>query len=251
MLKTIKNFALDTLFPISCLACGQADIWLCQKCLEKINLLPFQVCPYCEKIETFAGAICLRCKARLLKKDSLIPLDNLVIATSYKHPSISRLVHTFKYNFVPDLGHPLAQLIAKAILNNHLPLPDFIIPIPLHPRRTRWRGFNQAEILARNLSSDLSPGLPIPVLTDAVIREKFTPPQMKIKNYAERKKNMQNSFALSKSVSTNGLPLKNKRVLLIDDISTTGSTLSECAKVLKNAGAKKVYGAVIARQEMK
>ncbi|MFA7319804.1 MAG: ComF family protein [Parcubacteria group bacterium] len=250
MLKIIKNFTLNTLFPISCLACGQADVWLCQKCLAKIVVLPFQVCPYCEKIETPAGAICLRCKARLLRKDSLIPLDNLVIATSYKHHDIPRLVHTFKYNFVPDLGHPLAQLIAKAILNNHLPLPDFIIPVPLHPRRARWRGFNQAEILARNLSSDLSLGLPIPVLTDTVIRKKFTPPQMNIKNYGERKKNMQNSFALSKSVSTDNLSLRNKKILLIDDISTTGSTLLECAKVLKAAGAKKVYGAVIARQEI-
>lgn len=251
MLKIIKKFTLDTLFPVSCLSCGQPDTWLCQKCSEKIANLPTQVCPYCEKINTPTGAICPNCKLKSLQRKASFPLDNLIVATRYTRSNIARLVHAFKYNFVPDLGFPLSELMRKALLDNHLPLPDFILGVPLHPRRLRWRGFNQAEILARHLSANLSPGLPIPIINDLIIRKKFTPPQMKIKNYQARKNNMQNSFSLSDSYSSEKEGVKNKKILLVDDISTTGSTLLECAKVLKNAGARKVYGAVIARQEMK
>jgi len=251
MLKILKNFALDTLFPIICLSCGRPDAWLCQECLEKIEILHYQVCPYCEKIEISAGAVCPKCRSKLLEKSLPPPLDNLIVATKYAPHNIARLVHAFKYNFVQDLSTPLAEIMRKVILESHLPLPDYIVPVPLHSRRLRWRGFNQAEDLARNLSVNLLPGLPIPVLNDLLIRKRFTPPQMKIRNYGERKKNMQDSFALSKKICRWGISLKNKQVLLIDDISTTGSTLLECAKVLKIAGAKKVYGAVIARQEMK
>lgn len=251
MLKIIKNFALDTLFPIYCLSCGAPDSWICQKCLQKIEILPAQVCPYCEKTETPSGAVCPRCKAESIRKNKSLPLDNLIVTTKYGQHNISRLVHTFKYNFVQDLGFPLANLIVKVILDSSLPLPDFIVPVPLHPRRLRWRGFNQAEILAGILAENVTPGLPIPVAGNLIIRKKFTPPQMKIKNYQARKKNMQNSFSLSEESPLKDYVLRNKKILLVDDISTTGSTILECAKILKSAGAKKVYGVVIARQEMK
>jgi competence protein ComFC len=251
MLKIIKKFVLDTLFPVSCLSCDQSNIWLCQKCSRKIANLSAQVCPYCEKIDTPIGAICPKCKLKSLKREASFPLDNLIVATSYTQNNIAHLVHTFKYNFVSDLGFPLSELMRKALLDNHLPLPDFILGVPLHPRRLRWRGFNQAEILARHLSTSLSPGLPIPIINNLIIRKKFTQPQMKIKNYQTRKNNMQNSFSLSDSSLKEKESVRNKKILLVDDISTTGSTMMECAKVLKNAGAEKVYGAVIARQEMK
>ncbi len=251
MFDGIKKFALDILFPISCLSCGAPDLWLCPACLKRIDLLSFQVCPYCEKAQTASGAICSRCKANFIAKNTPPFLDNMIVATSYNQANISRLVHAFKYSFVRDLGFPLSTVISQAIFDNHLPLPDFIIPVPLHPRRLRWRGFNQAEVLAQDLSENLSPGLPIPLLNQLVIRKKFTPPQMKIKNYSERKKNMQNSFCLADSCHPKKETLRNKKILLVDDISTTGSTLLECAKVLKSAGAGRIYAAVIARQEMK
>ena len=251
MLTIIKKFVLNTLFPISCLSCGASDNWICQNCLNKIEILSVQVCPYCEKTETLSGAICPQCKMESIRKNRPLYLDNLVVATKYSQDNVSRLVHAFKYNFVQDLGNPLAGLIVKAILGSHLPLPDFIAPVPLHPRRLRWRGFNQAEILAGILAENISPGLPIPVASNLIIRKKFTPPQMKIKNYQARKKNMQNSFGLQKKFTLENFAFRNKKILLVDDISTTGSTILECAKILKTAGAKKVYGVVIARQEIK
>lgn len=236
--QKIKNFALDTLFPIYCLSCRQAGAFLCEECFQKIRFLSFQVCPRCEKLITEKGRLCQRCHS------SFPSLDGLIAATRYKENGISRLVHLYKYNFVENLHLPLGRILVKAILKNDLPLPDLIVPVPLHSRRLRWRGFNQAELLAEHVAANLAPGFPIPVLHDLLVRQKYTPPQMKIGKYADRRKNVRDAFQIK-----TGASLKNKRVLLIDDICTTGATLFACAQVLKQNGAKKVMAAVIARQE--
>ncbi len=241
----IKKIILDTLFPTACLFCQKPDVWLCQNCLQKIEILTSQVCPYCEKNITPAGHICLPCKISFLKKNQSPPLDNLLVATSYTQNNIAHLVHLYKYNFIADLNIPLAQLLIKTIFENNLPLPDLIIPIPLHHRRLRWRGFNQAELLANYIGQNLVPNFSIPVLTNLIIRKKYTPPQMKIKNYQQRKKNLANAFAFT---SHNQTVVKNKTILLVDDICTTGSTLFECGKILKKNSAHSVFGVVIARQ---
>ncbi|MBA4319189.1 MAG: hypothetical protein C0412_12380 [Flavobacterium sp.] len=158
------------------------------------------------------------------------------------------MVHLYKYRFAEDLHVPLGKLLIKAILQAEIPIPDYIIPIPLHPRRLRWRGFNQAQLLAEYLGANLTPGLPIPFLNNLLLRQKYTHPQMEIKNYSQRQKNMANAFALNKE---NESLITGKNVLLVDDIATTGSTLFECARILKMAGAQSVFGVVIARQEFK
>lgn len=243
----IKNFVLDTLFPIRCLFCGAPDIWLCPICLTKIKILPSQVCPYCEKVFTEGGTVCPACKINFWKKNERPPLDGLVVAAKYA--DLARPIHAFKYNFVRDLANPLGNLLTKAAAANDLPLPDIIIPVPLHRRRLRWRGFNQAELLARYIADNLTPGFPLPVFSDLVVRKKYTPPQMKIKNYRQRQANLKHAFSLNAPTPrTSGI--SGKTVLLVDDVSTTGSTLLECAKVLKSGGAKKVFALVLSRQEM-
>lgn len=234
----MKKFLLDTLFPIACLSCGKEDVWLCDDCAAKINLLSFQVCPACEKIITDSGKPCADCK-------SGSALDALLVATKYKKNDLDRIVHLYKYRFIEDLGVALGKIIVKNILASDLPLPDIIIPVPLHPRRLRWRGFNQSKILAEHISRNLAPGLEIPVAENILKRKKYTPPQMKIKKYSERKKNLKDAFSIEDAA-----PIKNNTILLIDDIATTGTTLSECAEALKRAGAKKVFAAIIARQEL-
>lgn len=260
VLASSKKFILDTLFPISCVSCGNPNVWLCEDCLQKIQLLSFQLCPQCERLITSDGRLCSFCKAQQP------PLDALIVASGYKEGSISRLVHLYKYNFVEDLREPLGKLLVKNILKNNLPLPDMIIPVPLHKRRLRWRGFNQAELLADFISLNLTPGYAISVFGNILKRTRYTPPQMKIKDYFQRRKNMRDAFeinlsSLSFSPFVRGdVPqgqrgfkgqrgLKNKNILLIDDIATTGATLFECAKALKQNGAKFVSAAVIARQE--
>jgi ComF family protein len=145
--------------------------------------------------------------------------------------------------------------MTKAFLDNGLPLPDLVVPIPLHKRRLRWRGFNQSELLANYISENLTPGMEIPVLNDILIRKKHTTPQMQVKKYSERKENIKDAFEIYPVKSAGGSAekfkrIKNKNILLVDDVATTGATLNECAKTLKQSGAKKVFALVLARQEM-
>lgn len=241
IIKKTKTFILDTLFPISCVSCNHDGVWLCENCFQKIQLLSFQLCPRCEKLITEDGQLCSFCKK--LRP----PLDALIVASRYKEGNISKLVHLFKYNFVEDLSAPLGKLMVQALLASGLHVPDFIVPVPLHKRRLRWRGFNQAELLANHVSRNLTPGYAIPVFENVLKRIRYTPPQMKIKDYFQRRKNMRDVFSLT----AGPLSIKNKNILLIDDIATTGATLFECARTLKQNGAKFVFAAVIARQEMK
>jgi len=238
-LSKIRTFVLDTLFPINCLGCGYDDTWLCDECLSKINFISFQVCSHCEKVITDYGQLCKICKI------TAHGLDGLLVASNYKENNIAKLVHLFKYNFIPDLHIPLGKILAKTILTANLPLPDIIIPIPLHARRLRFRGFNQAQLLAEYLSNQLTPGFMIPVFSNILLRKIPTPPQMKIKKYAERQANIRNAFGLDPKIIN---LIKGKNILLIDDIATTGATLNECARMLKQNGAKKIFGTVIARQ---
>jgi len=237
LVKT-KKFILDTLFPISCLSCGEPEKWICENCLEKIPLKREQVCPICEKAITPNGRVCFKCK----KKYSL---DGLLVAASYKNKLVAGAAHYYKYRFIEDLKIPLGKLLTQALVNSELPLPDLIIPVPLHQRRLRWRGFNQAGLLAKYLGFNLTPGFKIATPDNFLLRQRYTPPQMKIKNYAWRIKNMRDAFKINPDKKKK---IKGKRILLVDDIATTGSTLFECAKVLKKSGAQEVFGIVLARQ---
>ncbi len=234
------------LFPISCLFCQKEGVWICHDCEQKINLLPFQVCPYCEKTITQNGHICEKCLIKRIEKNSPVSLDALLCATEYQ--KISKLVHLFKYNFIQTLGTPLGNLLIKILLKNNFSLPDIIIPVPIHKRKLKWRGFNQAEILANIVSQNITPGLEIAIRSDMLMRKKNTKAQMKIKMRKERLENLSGAFFVQSLEQKN---ISEKRILLIDDIATTGATLFECAKTLKNFGAKKVFAVVIARQEMK
>mgnify|MGYP002385927606 FL=1 len=249
-LKIIKTFLLDTLFPISCISCGKDNVWFCDECLQKIELLSFQVCPKCEKIITENGNACRNCK-------SISSLDGLLVACRYKNSSpdnqniLAKLVHLYKYRFIEDLHMPLGKILIKAILQSQLPIPDIIIPIPLHPRRLRWRGFNQSDLLAGYIGNHLTANFTIPIENDWLRRKKFTQPQMKIKKYTERLANLQDAFFLDPNIIDNTKKsLHGKTILLVDDIATTGATLFECAKILKTSGVKKVFAIVLARQEM-
>jgi ComF family protein len=211
--------------------------------LSRTKLLDFQVCPACEEMITEKGCLCRACR-----NSQRSSLDSLVSAVSYEDPAVKHLVYNFKYRFARDISEPLAKLISRALVRNDIALPDFLVPVPLHPKRLRWRGFNQSFLLASHISEELAPLTGVDIL-DILQRKKFNRPQMQIKNYQERLQNMQNIFALLPDTSPD--LIKNKKILLIDDIATTGATLEECAKVLKSAGAKKVFTAVVARQSVK
>ena len=205
--------------------------------------MDFQVCPICEKSITDRGALCAHCRDARQSH-----LDGMITAISYENPVTKKLIHHYKYRFVRDISLPLSKLISRVLVRNDFPLPDFLVPVPLHPRRLRWRGFNQSLLLANHISEELAPILGIEVV-DAVNRVKYNRPQMQLNNYRERILNVQNIFELNPLA--NPAILKNKKILLIDDIATTGATLQECSNILKMAGAKRVFAAVVARQSVK
>jgi len=239
----LKNILLDSLFPVFCLSCQKEGFWLCENCLAQTKILDFQVCPACEDVITDKGFLCHFCR-----ESRKSHLDCLIAAVSYDDPTARKMVHNFKYRFIGDISRPLAKLVCRALVRNDVALPDFLVPVPLHPRRLRWRGFNQSLLLASSLSKEIAPLMEIEIL-DILERRKYNQPQMQIKNYQERLKNMQNIFALKAGSNQN--IIKNKNILLVDDIATTGATLEECAKTLKSAGAKKVFATVVARQSLK
>lgn len=238
LVKKLKMAALDILFPLTCLKCGEETYWLCPDCLNQIKLLDFQLCPCCEKYISEKGFLCPDCK-----KTRKSFLDSLVVAVSYENPEIKKLVHFLKYRFILNASGPLSKLLTRSLVKSDSLLPDLIVPVPLHPRRLRWRGFNQSQLLAENISADLAPPLEFEVL-DSLARTKNKMPQMEIKKYRDRLESVKGIFSLKNNPEI----IKNKKILLVDDIATTGATLQECAKILKENGAKKVFAVVISRQ---
>jgi len=229
--KTL-TIVLDALFPVRCLGCGKFDEWICSRCHTRLPILTEQKCPNCKKHTTKNGEICPACL-----KNSNQTFDGVFVASYYHDPLLKKAIHYYKYRFVHDLSEPLALLLAQALQNSTLPTFDIIIPVPLHSRRERWRGFNQVSSLAKELD------LQIPLITDILIRVRYTVPQVKMKNKNDRQKNLTNAFAIK-----NKSQVKDKNILLIDDVITTGTTLSECSMVLKRSGAKSVFCLVLARE---
>lgn len=176
---------------------------------------------------------CLGCKkeGQWLCDDCLSSIDEY----SYLNPLLKKAIHTFKYNFVKDLAKPLGKLLIRKL--GGAASPDLIIPVPLHKRKLRWRGFNQAELLAQEVAAYYN----LPLLNNVLIKTKRTKPQVELTE-EQRKENIKGVFQCSRPEL-----IKNKKILLIDDVATTGSTLSECARVLKEAGAKEVRKLFLAK----
>ncbi len=222
------------LFPSFCYGCGNEGALLCATCQTRVPLLP-QTCFACHKNATSYGQACLRCKTQPSS------LDAVFGAYCYSIPVIKKLIHGYKYHFIIGAEAPLRSLFEKGLLSANLPLPDIIVPVPLHPRRLRYRGFNQSLFLATVVKETFSSHTTYQIL-EILQRNRSTQPQQKTSNKQERLTNLKDAFAVTDSAL-----ITNKVIWLIDDVATTNATLEECAKVLKNAGAKKIYGVVFAR----
>ncbi len=156
-------------------------------------------------------------------------------------------VHLLKYSNRPTLAEPLARLMADYWQTNSMPV-DLVTAVPLHPARLRERGYNQADLLARAFGRMIG----VPVGLAALRRVRHTQPQVNL-NAAQRRENVQNAFAATapthffKGQREDGLGVCGRRVLVIDDVRTTGSTLEACSLALKAAGASSVWGFTLAR----
>ena len=248
MFTSFKKFVLDLIFPVQCINCNKPNEILCNRCLKTIKPLDLQVCPYCEKSITLNGEVCNTC----LKKFNP-PIDRLIVIADYQEKLLSKAIHLFKYKFIKSLSSPLGILMVKNSQKLTIPTPDFILPIPLHPKRLRWRGFNQTELLADILTTNLLPGIKIPVISDLIIRQKHTTPQKKIKKYKDRHKNLDDVFAMNSKFNwtENNLPnktLASKNILIVDDVTTTGATIFKFAEELKKLNPKSISAIVLGRQ---
>jgi len=223
----IKQFLLDLIFPRFCVGCKKelnlkTASFICEACLNNIALN--------SGIECAAG--------------------------KYQDPILREAIHQFKYQSAESLKKPLAELLIKYLKKENLveklqlletrfsTFPIVLVPIPLSWRKKLSRGFNQSELLAVEISKYLN--LPI---VNLLKRQKFTAPQARITDWKQRKENISGAFELTtnnKQLTTHNLRWYNK-VILVDDVSTSGSTLEEAARVLKEAGAKEIYGLVVAK----
>ncbi|MDQ1315758.1 MAG: Phosphoribosyltransferase [Pseudomonadota bacterium] len=217
---------INRFFPPACLLCGAGSTRsLCRDCLADLPWHKQPQCPQCAT-PTPAGQLCGSC----LKRPPAF--DRSHAALAYAFP-LDRLIPALKYSgrlaIAPVLGECLAEAMAPGAA------PDCLIPMPLHPRRIRERGFNHATEIAREVARRLD----LPLDTDSCRRIRDTPPQMGLKHDA-RRRNVRGAFACTGDV-------QGRRIALIDDVMTTGTSLDELAKTLKQAGALEVETWVVAR----
>jgi ComF family protein len=247
---------LNLIFPIECFGCEREDTWLCSECFNKIIFRKSQSCLDC-KTENQWGEFCNNCCERYY-------LDGVWIAADYEQELVAKLIKSYKYHFVKDISLILAKILIQfldgkinetknfdfkiagldwkmfdQIKARPKVLLDFqnnlIMPVPLSKKRLKWRGFNQAEIIANILADNFK----LEIDAKNLKRIKNTKPQAKL-NERERRNNLADCF------SWLGDKLNGRNIILVDDVATTGSTLNECAKVLKQAGASEVWGLVVA-----
>ena len=225
-----KDLFLDALFPnnIACLVCNKelsenTHFCLCDACMQSLPRNNGKVCAKCgEPIES-KSKYCLRCKAKTPK------FDRCWSPLLYQEPVV-KLIRDFKYHNKQYFAETLGNFLVEQYVLNNLDC-DFVVPVPLFKAREKMRGYNQAELLANQMHAMLD----LPVATSVLKRVKNTQTQTELTK-KEREENVKHAFK-----AENKELLKDRVVLLVDDVYTTGSTLNECASVLKQAGAKQVY----------
>ena len=212
---SLQNTILPSLFPYQCVGCKQYDTVLCSVCaLDALDsehlVLPFSS-----------------------------PIYSITTLGEYKHPVWKTAVKQLKFSGIQELAQPLGQLLA-GVLCTALYLSDtpYIVPIPLHSKRIRERGYNQTERIATALGNITG----WPVLTTIIERTLYAQPQSSLE-HSIREQNIAGAYTLC----TNAPSIQNQTIILIDDVITTGSTLLEVGRVLQGVKPARIYGAAIAR----
>src|SRR3954447_753109 len=220
--------ALDLVFPPRCAACGERGYLICPACAAAIVYIRVPACPTCGRGGAGPG-ICPVCRAYPPA------LDGMVAATTFAGP-VRECIHALKYEGQRPYAATLAGIAAPAFAA--LAVADALVPVPLHPRRERRRGFNQSLLIARKLAGDT-----MPIMPGWLTRMRDTPQQVG-QDRASRHANVADAFACPDPAAICG-----RRILLVDDVATTGATLDACARTLQSAGATSIHAFVVARVE--
>jgi competence protein ComFC len=239
------NSLLDLIYPPRCAICqaflqdpvvphGGQDLPFCQDCFKDFTEIKSPICSHCGRPLSDGIEQDRVCEDCLRKR----PSYDIARAPYLYDGALMTAIHELKYAQRSHLADSLGSLLASFAqawigeLNGSL-----VMPVPLHPRRLRARGFNQSLLLARRVASKTGAELDFLSLR----RTRFTKPQIELSS-EERKKNVRKAFKV-----VNPQAVKRRTILLVDDVATTGSTLNECAKALKRAGADGVLCLVLAR----
>ncbi len=229
--------SVDLFLPPACLLCGQRlqgstrVLDFCDACMA--GVIPLGPAHCCLCAQPFADATSSHLCGTCLK---LPPSFTRVHAAGRYRGSIKDAVHRLKHRNQLALAKPLGLILGKIISNSGPGDPsDYIVPVPLHPHRLRQRGYNQALEIARPLSRQLE----LPIENRLLQRSRKTPPQQGLPA-DQRSRNLRNAFRLAGQVT-------GARILLVDDIMTTGETVRECCRTLLQGGAKEIQVAVVGR----
>ena len=231
VIRDLLQGARSLVFPAACAACdlpwADREVPLCSSCLLQVPLLPTAACRCCALPLEGPGAgveLCLGCRTRPP------PFDQAISPFLYAGGAktlVTRLKYGGEISLASFLGKRMACAARERLAGS---LPEFVLPVPLHPVRLRERTFNQAGLLARVVARELR----LPLRENLLTRQRFTPSQTELPR-RERLRNLQGAF----SFETDSL-LAGATVLLVDDVLTTGATASACAQRLKRAGIRRV-----------
>lgn len=222
------NKFVDLLFPTVCAACGKLGSMICSQCLSKFSELDGPSCMRCGRPKAETTENCTYCRVESFN------LKQSRACFAYSEP-LESIIKRFKYDGLHSLAKPLGEQMARK-WPEWAQTPDAIVPIPLHVRRQRSRGFNQAQLLAHQLGSTVGIGV-----NDQILRRvRYTKPQVDLSPH-ERKENVWEAFTAEPG------SVMGKRFLLLDDVLTTGATMASAANALLEAGAKNVSAYCLAR----
>lgn len=222
---------LDVLFPPTCAICKKSGHTLCPTCLVTIPRLLPPLCAHCGSTRILNGA-CQECTFHPLH------MTGLRVACPYQEP-LRSCIHALKYEGHTKLAEPLGYLLAQTFATFAMQA-DVLVPMPLHTERQRERGYNQSQLLAEVCAKLIG----VPVSMEIVLRTRATAIQAQLKA-VERQQNVAGAFTCSSAFATGAL--LGRRIIIVDDICTTGATLEACAAPLFAAGASAVWGLALAR----
>ena len=224
----IKRKLIELLYPrpIKCCVCGrEAKEAVCSTCLSKLEYIEGRVCLKCGKgiEDEYDANICPDC----MMKDK--NFDMAFSCFQYKNMG-KTIIHKLKYENCKEVAFTLGRLMVQKIAEEGIRV-DAVVSVPIHESKEAVRGFNQAQLIAEEISAAL--GIPI---RNYIIRTKATTDQFKL-DKINRNLNVHNAFCMNMVYNS----VKNQNILLIDDVYTTGSTVNECSRILKQQGAQRIY----------
>jgi competence protein ComFC len=231
LLVRVGQVLLDVLFPPRCAACGAYGAFLCERCRQELPRARPPRCPVCWEAQV-RGVQCARCRA---ERPTFAGVRSPYL---YQGPA-RELVHALKYNYVSALARPMGALMADYLAEEETMEADLLVPVPLYGRRRRVRGYNQSALLTRELGRICG----LPADERALSRRRDTLPQARSADAEARRRNVADAFSAERA------RVEGQRILVIDDVMTTGATLDACAHALRQAGATSVWALTFARED--